>query len=557
MKTTNETCCESNYSSFFKEANQKNSLGYFPLLKFKENLYSTCQSKFSEYINSKNTTLKLIINNKINQKISINDYLHNSLNDMGENKLTPIPSINKRKIKNEGEKKELKNFQRNVVLMRRLEYANKMKEKNYKKKYKNKNNQIIFIQKMLRGYLVRKIIKQIHIINETLTNFIFLTSYCIKKKYFYFFKNNISQMITQNGYEPWETDERLTKKEDNLALNINNLNIKLNNNDNNINRNDISNKLTNNENIYEQGENIILKTNEKNKNKNNPLFIDKDKDKEKEQINLSDDKTNKTNIINNLNEIHKYDNNNFNINDNIENYLIDNDIGQEHEHEHDIINNNIIKNNNKDNIVIKDKENENEKEKEKEKEKKVIAKVTNQLNEIKNENNEKDNLKNKNTINYNSPNNLDSVIENDDYIDFSGKLSVKKNNIKINKNNVNNNNLNNITNTNKLNYVLPSVSINNLRKVKTETIQRQFRKYLIEKGYYGYFDKRKIAIIYLLKNMILCNIRLYTFNILKLIYKEIKNNITVIEESDYFNLKSERIENVKQLYNIAYSHLKD
>ena len=186
MKTTNEACCESNYSSFAKETNHKNSLGYFPLLKFKENLYSTCQSKFSEYINSKKSELKLIINNKINQKISINDYLHDSSNDIGTNKLTPIPSINKRKIKNEGEKKELKKFQRNVVLMRRLEYANKMKEKNYKKKYKNKNNQIIFLQKMIRGYLVRKVINQVNIINETLTNFIFIISYCIKKKYFYF-----------------------------------------------------------------------------------------------------------------------------------------------------------------------------------------------------------------------------------------------------------------------------------------------------------------------------------------------------------------------------------
>jgi hypothetical protein len=43
--------------------------------------------------------------------------------------LTPIPYISKRKIKNKEEKKELKNYQRNVVLMRRLEYSNKMKEK--------------------------------------------------------------------------------------------------------------------------------------------------------------------------------------------------------------------------------------------------------------------------------------------------------------------------------------------------------------------------------------------------------------------------------------------
>ena len=134
MKTTNETYTESNYSSLVKETNQRNSLGNFPLLKFKENLYNTCQTKFSQYINNKKSDLKLIVNNKINQQISITDYFNNSPNDKDySNKLTPIPSINKRKIKNEGEKKELKNFQRNVVLMRRLEYANKMKEKNIKK----------------------------------------------------------------------------------------------------------------------------------------------------------------------------------------------------------------------------------------------------------------------------------------------------------------------------------------------------------------------------------------------------------------------------------------
>ena len=132
---------------------------------------------------------------------------------------------------------------------------------------------------------------------------------------------------------------------------------------------------------------------------------------------------------------------------------------------------------------------------------------------------------------------------------------MKKNCIKIDKNNGNNNNLNSKQNNGQLKYVLSSVSPNNLRKTKTETIQRQFRKYLIKKGYYGNFDKRKIAIIYLLKNMILCNIKLYTFNILKLLYKEIKNNITIMEEDDFFNLASERIENIEHIYSMAYSHI--
>ena len=72
-----------------------------------------------------------MINSQTKEKISIKDFLENTQNTF--NKLTPIPFISKRKIKNEGEKKELKNLERNVVLMRRLEYANKIKEQNLKK----------------------------------------------------------------------------------------------------------------------------------------------------------------------------------------------------------------------------------------------------------------------------------------------------------------------------------------------------------------------------------------------------------------------------------------
>ena len=256
MRTTNETCDESNYSSFMKETYQKNSLGYFPLLKFKENLYNTCQSKFSEYANSKGE-LKLIINNKINQQISINDYIHNSSNEIGTNKLTPIPAINKRKIKNEGEKKELKNFQRNVVLMRRLEYTNKMKEKSMKKKYKNKNNQILFLQKMIRGYLVRKVISQVNIINDTLANFIFLISFCIKKKYFFFFKNKILQEKKRKDEEKGENEKQIKKESDKSEK----LNHNSNTNNENTNRNEfyinIENeyKLNNKEKSFEEEKN--------------------------------------------------------------------------------------------------------------------------------------------------------------------------------------------------------------------------------------------------------------------------------------------------------------
>lgn len=196
MKTQNESNTESNYSTYIKDTNNKTSLGLFPLLNFNQNLYNRCKSKYSKYLNNRKNDIKVIINNKLNQKISLNDYILNS----NCNELTPIPIMNKRKIKNYQEKIELKNFQRNAVLMRRLEYTNKMKQKKLKQKYNKKISKIIYLQKNIKGYLVRKVIRQVNIIKNTLENFCFLVCLCIQKKYYYILKNRILEIkkITNN-----------------------------------------------------------------------------------------------------------------------------------------------------------------------------------------------------------------------------------------------------------------------------------------------------------------------------------------------------------------------
>ena len=511
MKMT-ESYTESNCPSVIKDSSQRNS-GYFPLLKFKENLYNTCQSKFSEFINNKRSDLKLIINNKINQQISINDYINNTTNDTGSEKLTPIPIINKRKIKNEGEKKELKKFQRNVVLMRRLEYANKMKEKSLKKKYNNKIKHIIKIQKMVRGYLVRKVINQVNIINDTIMNFSYLISLCIKKKYFNFLKNNIMKILAQKVNDEELADKKVRQDSySNTNFNLNTNNETNTKNDFYNNENDTKiNQITKNE----EEENDLL---ENSKNGNQIL---------KEVVKITDKN------INNINEINKEEIN-FNLNNKFANeYNFNNKP-------------NIINNYNYKNL------NENYTNKE-------IGSnslLNDQLNEIKNTNKDDNNYiiqsNNKNKIKYNSKIQHDSVIENDDYIDFSGKCSMKKDSKKISLINGNaiNNEVKYIPNRNPLNIILSDISNKNIRKAKTETIQRQFRKYLTKKGYYGKFDKRKIAIVYLLKNILLYNIKLYVFNIIKLMYRDIKN-ITITQEDNFFNLTSERIENIKHNYNAA------
>ena len=423
MKTETDNYNESNYSIYTRDSNHRTTTGYFPLLKFNEKLYNSCQRKLSNFINHRKSDIRLIINKKINQQISLNDYINTTSNCTSANELTPIPFISKRKIKNKVENKELENYQRNVVLMRRLEYSNKMKEKKLKQKYNNKMKNIIYLQKMIRGYLVRKIIKQVNIIKVTLANFIFLINCCIRKKYYKVFKNKIKNM----------------KEKNNLMNKI---------------------KYT----------------------------------ADNEEINRSDEVTIKNDHIKNIKNI---------VNE-------DNDFKQ-------------IKDNN-------------------------YKKKTNNSNEKINTNIPK--------IKYNiSPfrpveKPQDSVIINDEYIDFSCKESNKIDNKKdLNKNFHNRNPKNNHL------YLSELSTFSEIKKANTEKIQRQFRKYLTRKGYYGKYDKRKIAIIYLIKNMVVYIIRPYVLNILKLCYKLTKN-ITATQEDNFFNITTERIRHVNKVYKTAKNEIK-
>ena len=305
MKTNYETYTESNYSSYIRDSNQKNPSGYHPFLKFNESLYNKCQSKFSEFASHKKNDLKLLVNSQTKEKISIKDFLENSSNDI--NKLTPIPFINKRKIKNEREKKDLKNLERNVVLMRRLEYANKIKEKNLKKKYNNNISHIIFLQKMARGYLVRKVIFQVNIISDSLKKFFFLIKVCVWKKYFYIFKYNISQIWVNIDIKEEQEYKRIkmyknilkeNKDEDNDENNEKTLDIGKNNNYL-INVNEINNS----EEKKEEDDNNYININLENENDINNIsrksmqFINEQLEKIKNQNAININNNIKRNIF--------------------------------------------------------------------------------------------------------------------------------------------------------------------------------------------------------------------------------------------------------------------
>ena len=478
MRFSNETFNESNYSTKINCSNPRISTGYFPLLKFNENLYNSCQSKFSKYIKNKRNDIKLIVNNKINEHISINDYMSKSNNNISSDKLilTPIPYISKRRIKNNIEKKDLNNFQRNVVLMRRLEYENKMKEKKMKQKYKNQIPKIIHLQKIIRGYIVRKVINQVNMIKETLINFFDSIILCIRKKYYHILKRKIKKMKKKNISDDIEDNN----KENTIVNNNNNFDFENNNNE-----------------------------------------------------------ANKGKVIKKDNELH-YNNTNEDIEDKIIKGL-----------------------------------------KAKSKNEDFIGNIRN------NEGNNKEKKKINHNAKYNqSPfitkekEKHDSIIENDDYIDFSNNNSKKNKKIyKINdginemkENDINNKDndkdknkdknkdkkecLNKNPKNNRKSLYLSNISSSkDFQKANTEIIQRQFRKYLSKKGYYGKFDIRKMAIVYLIKNMIFCNVRPYIFNILKLYNKKIKNTI-ITQEENFFSITTERIINMSKVYKSAKNDMK-
>ena len=81
MKIENENYNESNYSIYTRGTNLKTTSGNFPLLKFNQNLYNSCQSKLSKFINHRKNDIRLIINKKINQQISFDDYITNTTNN--------------------------------------------------------------------------------------------------------------------------------------------------------------------------------------------------------------------------------------------------------------------------------------------------------------------------------------------------------------------------------------------------------------------------------------------------------------------------------------------
>ena len=97
--------------------------------------------------------------------------------------MTPLPYKSNKNLKSKREKDELMKLQRNAVVMRMIEYTQKMNNNDIKYKYIHCTKYILQIQIVIRGYVVRKAIKDIKMIQSQIESFIaHIMMFCIRRK---------------------------------------------------------------------------------------------------------------------------------------------------------------------------------------------------------------------------------------------------------------------------------------------------------------------------------------------------------------------------------------
>ena len=133
-----------------------------------DNILKKDKSKLSSFIEKNPSFLKLFGNPRYNKSspfLFVED--HKNRIDDDRIGLLPIPSKPKIIMKSKDEKNRLYEIQRKVVMMRRFQYGKRnLSEPNYLKNslyydYEDDLDNIILIQKMFRGYIVRKKVEYI------------------------------------------------------------------------------------------------------------------------------------------------------------------------------------------------------------------------------------------------------------------------------------------------------------------------------------------------------------------------------------------------------------
>ena len=157
------------YISFNDNNNNVDVSGQLQRCKRMNCLYEKYKNDFSTYLIKHKHTLRLLLNNSTLRNITAYDYMYNTCNNYA---LTPLPYKSMRKFHNERDKKEFKRIERNAVMMRRIEYTHKIKESKLKEKYGSNVHWVIYIQKIVRGYFMRKVIECVYMIKLQIQRFI-------------------------------------------------------------------------------------------------------------------------------------------------------------------------------------------------------------------------------------------------------------------------------------------------------------------------------------------------------------------------------------------------
>ena len=170
-------------------------------------LIKKLEKSLNTFIRNNKSSVTLSGTKRFSDKTGIYYLKNKKAKPLVQNYLTPIPTMNKKKIKNHFEKSTLHKAERTAVCIRRLEYSfgikqNKINERNIK--IRNKKiiriqqwwkmlYRVIIIQKNIRGYLIRKkVIDYLEYQGTLLNNFLFLRSICDKylmKKTLYLLKS--------------------------------------------------------------------------------------------------------------------------------------------------------------------------------------------------------------------------------------------------------------------------------------------------------------------------------------------------------------------------------
>ena len=168
-------------------------------------LYKKYKKNFSSYLLKHKHTLRLLKDNSTLQNIKAVEYINESKHK-DQKELTPLPYKSFRKYKNEKDKRELQCLERNAVMMRRIEYTYQMKVNELKRKYGNKVCCIVFIQKMIRGFIIRNIMTEIYFIKQQIEMFIVhIKLYCIinrkrKRKCLHQQQNKVNSKFKTDNY---------------------------------------------------------------------------------------------------------------------------------------------------------------------------------------------------------------------------------------------------------------------------------------------------------------------------------------------------------------------